>query len=271
MLNLIIALPAEARPIIARHDLKRLGLQSGMPIYGGDRVRLAVSGPGKIPAAVATAFLGTELPLPSPCAWLNVGVAGHGSAARGSALLAHKVIDRDSGDSYHPAITFPFPGSTTSLVTVDEAETDYPEPCAYDMEASGFFYAARSFASAELVHCLKIVSDTPDDPLDQLSAEVVEALVQDHLDLLEELIYGLANMAAEASGLWLDPPWFLETLKRRRFTFSQRRQLRRLLRRLHALDTGEPVPEAEWAALEKGKDVLSYLRRRLDALAPPRL
>ena len=270
MLNLVIALPAEARPIIARRRLKRLDGHAAFPVYAGDRVRLAVSGCGKTSAAAAAAYLGAILPDTRTSAWLNVGVAGHGSSSRGAALLAHKVIDRAGGRSYHPAITFPFPGSTTAVVTVDQAETEYPEPCAYDMEASGFCQSALRFASAELVHCLKIVSDTPDDPLDRVSADMVEALVQDQMDRVDQLAANLADLGAEAAGLERDPPLYAELLDRWHFTASERSQLRRLLQRRHALAAREPVPEAEWAALKRGKDVLSSLRRRLDALAPPR-
>ena len=270
MLNLVIALPGEARPIISRLRLERLEGGAAFPLYSGDRIRLVVSGCGKIAAAAATAYLGAALPDPRPCAWLNLGVAGHGSSPRGTALLAHKVVDRASGRSYYPAITFPFPGSTTALVTVDEAETGYPEPSAYDMEASGFCATAMRFAGAELVHCLKIVSDTPEDPPDQLSGNMVEALVQARMDLVEQLTCILADLGAEAAGLERDPPRYAEILDRWHFTASERRQLRHLLQRRHALSAGEPVPAAEWEDLKRGKDVLIFLRRLLDAQAPLR-
>lgn len=270
MLNLVIALPGEARPVISRLRLERLERGAAFPLYSGDRVRLVVSGCGKIAAAAATAYLGAALPDPRPCAWLNLGVAGHGSSARGAVLLAHKVVDRAGGRSYYPAITFPFPGSTTALVTVDEAETAYPEPCAYDMEASGFCAAALRFAGAELVHCLKIVSDTPEDPLHKLSRKEAEALVQARIDLVEQLVCILADLGAEAAGLERDPPRYAEILERWHFTASERRQLRHLLQRRHALSGGEPVPQAEWDDLKRGKDVLIFLRRLLDAQAPLR-
>ena len=269
MLNLVIALPCEARPLAARYGLKPLEGGAAFPVYAGDHVRLVVSGCGKAAAAAATGYLAAALPGPRPCAWLNIGVAGHGSAPLDTALLAHKVTDRASGRSYYPAIAFPFPGPTTALVTVDEAETDYPEPCAYDMEGSGFCAAALRFAGAELVHCLKIVSDTPDAPPGRLSGKQVEALMEANLEVVEQLARSLAGLGAAAAALDQDPPWFAEILKRWHFTASEQVQLRHLLKCRHALGAPGPLPEAEWSVLKRGGDVICSLRRRLDALAPP--
>ncbi len=270
MLNLVIALPSEARPLIARLGLKSLDRGATFPLYAGNHIRLVVSGCGKVAAAAATAYLGAALPEPRPCAWLNIGVAGHGSAALDTALLAHKVTERASGRSWYPAITFPFPCPTTALVTVDEAETQYRDPCAYDMEAGGFCPTALRFASAELVHCLKIVSDTPNAPPSQLSREKVEALVDSHLDLVGQVASSLIDLGAQASGLEEDPPWFAALRQRWHFTASEQRQLRHLLQCRQALGAQEPLPEAEWTALKRGRDILCSLRRQLDAMAPPR-
>ena len=68
MLNFVVALPCEARPIISHFGLQALDSPAGFRLYNRERMRLIVSGAGKIPAAAATAYAGATLG-PGPAAW----------------------------------------------------------------------------------------------------------------------------------------------------------------------------------------------------------
>ena len=105
MLCLVVALAAEARPLLASHRLQGV---SGHPyrICAGEQTHLIVSGIGKVAAAAATAYL-RALIGDTPAAWLNIGIAGHGNQAVGTALLAHKVVDAASGKPFYPTFTAP--------------------------------------------------------------------------------------------------------------------------------------------------------------------
>ena len=162
MLCLVVALAAEARPLLAFHRLRGV---SGHPyrICAGEQTHLIVSGVGKVAAAAATAYL-RALIGDAPAAWLNIGIAGHGSQAVGTALLAHKVVDIASGKLFYPTFTASPPCRTTLLHTIDRVQPATGD-AAYDMEASGFCEAAQRFATSERVHCLKVVSDNPQSSL----------------------------------------------------------------------------------------------------------
>ena len=107
MLCLVVALAAEARPLLAPHRLQGV---NGHPyrICAGEQTHLIVSGIGKVAAAAATAYL-RALIGDTPAAWLNIGIAGHGSQAVGTPLLAHKVVDAASGKPFYPTFTAPRP------------------------------------------------------------------------------------------------------------------------------------------------------------------
>ena len=108
MLCLVVALAAEARPLLAPHRLRGV---SGHPyrICAGEQTHLIVSGVGKVAAAAATAYL-RALIGDAPAAWLNIGIAGHGSQAVGTALLA-QVVDIASGKPFTPPSPRPRPAA----------------------------------------------------------------------------------------------------------------------------------------------------------------
>ena len=54
MLRFVVALAAEARPLIARYRLERLSSAAAFPLYRRGAAALVVSGIGKTAAAAAT-------------------------------------------------------------------------------------------------------------------------------------------------------------------------------------------------------------------------
>ena len=262
MLCLVVALAAEARPLLAPHRLQGV---SGHPyrICAGEQTHLIVSGVGKVAAAAATAYL-RALIGDAPAAWLNIGITGHGSQAVGTALLAHKVVDTASGKPFYPTFTAPPPCHTTLLRTVDRVQPPAGD-AACDMEASGFCEAAQRFATSERVHCLKVVSDNPQSPYQTLNAEKVEALIEAQLDMVAQVGEHLRALSQQLHALHADPPGFAELNARWQFTATQQHQLRGLLARWQTL-TGEPFSTADVLALSSRDAVLYCLREQLNAV-----
>ena len=265
MFNLVTALAAEARPLIERYRLAKI--EADFPLYRGDGLQLIVAGVGRVCAAAATAYLAGRTPA-RPLAWLNIGIAGHGSLAVGTPLLAHKITDGRT--VYYPAFPFRPPCATSPVHTVDRPETSYRDGIAFDMEAAGFWPTACRFASAELVHCLKIVSDNPDHPADHLDAAALGKLLAEHIDLVDRLQTLIAPLAQSLAPGQQAPPFYAAALQRWRFTTTQQHQLRRLLHQWRALAPEESPWDGAQAPLQSGGDALHFLRQRLGDRPPPR-
>ena len=261
MLCLVVALAAEARPLLASHRLQGV---SGHPyrICAGEQTHLIVSGIGKVAAAAATAYL-RALIGDTPAAWLNIGIAGHGSQAVGTPLLAHKVVDAASGKPFYPTFTAPPPCRTTLLHTIDHAQPAAGD-AAYDMEASGFCEAAQRFATSERIHCLKIVSDNPQSPYQTLNAGKVEALIESQLDTVAQVGEHLRTLSQQLHALHADPPGLAELTARWQFTATQRHQLRDLLAHWQTLVPETPAVDDDLLALQRRDEVLAHLKQRLD-------
>ena len=76
LINLVTALPSEAKPIASRLDLEPAHVNCGFPVYRRNGVALIVSGPGKVNAAAATALLHAFAGCPRDAVWVNAGIAG---------------------------------------------------------------------------------------------------------------------------------------------------------------------------------------------------
>ena len=269
MLRFVVALEAEARPLIEHYRLEHDGQASAFKIYrrtAGDDATLVVSGIGKVASAAATSYLHLAAGGEVDAVWLNVGIAGHGTRPIGEAVLAHRVVDRASGRAWYPPLVFKPPCATDQVNTVDRPERELSTPGAFEMEASGFIATAQRFASAELVHCLKIVSDGPSTDLESLTPRAAQRLVATHLSTVEAIAEACRPLARELRQLDAEPPELQDCLERWHFTVTEQRELRRLLRRWRTLVPELPLPLDEIPESVRGKEVNRWLRDWLDSL-----
>jgi len=187
-IRLIVALPAEAKPVNRHFGLQRDNRVAAYPLYRNDPITLVVCGPGKQQAAGAVTWLEAQHPSQGDAIWINLGIAGHRSAPIGAPLLAATVSDEIDGAclSAHP------PGGAeyqeAPLISVERPRFDYPKEALFDMEGYGFFQAARTIAPIKQVQCLKVVSDNPDHPAQNINGKMVRQLIADNLDTLQALI-----------------------------------------------------------------------------------
>jgi nucleoside phosphorylase len=236
MIHVVVALAAEARPLIARWRLRSLAPRAGYRVFEGDGVRVVVSGAGKVAAAAATAHLASLAPEAPARGWINAGVAAHASVALGAAVLAHRIEDASSGKRFYPMPVFPVPCPTADLVTVDRPVERAAGAAAYDMEGSGFFEAASRSDSAELIHCLKVVSDRgTGGEARPFEAARVESLMASALDLIDALRSAIEELVAQSASIGADPPGYAEVVERCRLSRTQAHRVRDLLRRRRAL------------------------------------
>ena len=258
-LCLLVALPAEARPL---REFFRLEAEAGEPgpfgLFAGEDVVLVTTGIGKIAMAAACGYLAARVE--GPALWLNVGIAGHRDLDLGSPILAHQIRDRATGRTFYPPLVFDPPCVTGTVETVDRPEFEYPEPHAYDMEASAFVEIAQKVAGAELAQVLKVVSDRSREDLGQLSRATVGERVAGLLPQIEALRRATTPLIATLAAAAGEPPLWEELLEGRHFTWSDRQELRRLLRRKEALVPGQTLP-AEVLTASRGRE----LNRRLVA------
>ena len=278
-LRLLCALPAEAKPLVKGWRLKPApaGRHGGARLWKGHwqgvELSLISCGPGAAGAEAAVRTFRGEGEGRLPCAWLNVGIAGHRRHPVGTPLLAHKISrgDRETG-SFYPMFPFTPPCPTVEVATVARVEREYPGDAAYDMEAHPFFAAASDQTTPELIHCFKVVSDNPSTPAATVTAARARALIGAHLQLVADIIAELAALLRLPGPLTAADPEFRRLLERWHFTETQRHQLRRLLQRLRAA-----APRAEAVAGFQGQDprtgaeVIRLLKNRLALSLPDRM
>lgn len=263
MINLVVALPAEARPLVDHYALARAQDKTAFPVYQSAAMRLTVSGPGKVAAAAATACLGNHPDATDKAAWLNIGIAGHASQAVGTGLVAHHIRDIANDDHWYPPqlLDHEIPGSC--LQTVDLPEQRYRQDSLYDMEAAGYYPTACRFSTSELVQCFKVVSDNPDTPASNITAASCTCLIEAQLDNINRLVTGLEDMALDYNG-WHQPHPELKRLTEHwHFTVSEHHQLKQLVRRWSALSPGKQIWNKKLGASSTASDVLRSIEDSL--------
>lgn len=270
MINLVVALPAEAKPLIRHFGLRRRPDASPFPLYDNDGISLIVSGVGKLKAAAATACLHATRGAALDQAWLNIGIAGDGTRALGEGMLAHSIKDAATRRCWYPPLVFQPPCETTAVLTLDRPASAYPETCSVDMEASAVYDTASQFSTSELVHCFKIISDNRANPSHGVSAASAEQLVAQKLDEIEVIVHQLSQLVEEMTRLRAPPPELERFLARWHFTVSERHRLHQLLRCWQLRVPERQLSPAEFGALARAGEVLVLLERRLQGL-PVRL
>jgi nucleoside phosphorylase len=185
---LVVALPAEAKPVNRRYGLRRDNRHGRFSLYQGRQMALVVSGPGKKAALQAADWMHSILNPQSDCTWVNLGIAGHATRPVGQMVYAELVEDATTGDRWE---TSPPPGfccEKDKITTLESPDTEYSQEGLVDMEAAGFFRAARRYVAPEHIHCIKVVSDNRSSGTKGISGKMVSRLIGHQLDILDGLL-----------------------------------------------------------------------------------
>lgn len=268
MLNLMVALPAEARPIVEMLRLKSVPCNAPFKLYVNEHYRLLVSGIGQTAMASACGWLAGHGEAHDN-AWLNVGVAGHRDLELGSLRVAHRIDDQVLERSwYPPQLVGDLVGER--LITVPRVQCDYPEETLYDMEASAFVAVCTRFCTAELVQSVKVVSDNRDHSHTALDAKRVGALIEASARSIIDYAKALADLAqayyhdGEVDGL---EQLCGEIQQRWHFSSTRQNQLRNLMRRfLLQRSDGDGFDLNGYAHCRDAAAFLSTLKAHVDTL-----
>lgn len=247
----LTALTAEARPLVEAWGLEADAEASPFPIWRGSKGLVAAVGVGKIAMASGVGFLAAQVPEAS--FWLNVGIAGRRASSPGeepgAVYWASRVIERATGKSWYPSMVISPPCATATVETVDQPETAYPLDHVYEMEAAAFVAAAQRFGWLDLVQVMKVVSDHHAGHLASLDRARVGQLMEQVLAPLAMVEGEVAPLLAAVAAQSAEPPRFQELVARGFFTFSDRVELRKLLRRKAVLVGDQTWPTAVEEAL----------------------
>ena len=102
----VIALRAEAIPIIEAFKMKILDNQSLFPIYANETTghALIISGVGSIKSAAAATFLKNYLQIKNYTAWINLGIAGLLQRSNWRHISSCKSRITESGAVFFPGL-----------------------------------------------------------------------------------------------------------------------------------------------------------------------
>ncbi len=256
------ALMCEVKPLIKKYQLKKQGQQHPFDIYCSREIAVIISGVGKISMAGAVAYaLAVFSEIQSPVL-INLGIAGHKKLPIGTLRMADKIVDAERpGKIFYPQIIGTYSIASMPLQTVVLPQTDYRNDGLFDMEAAAFYEIAVKFSSCELIHCLKVVSDNQEQPIQQINASKVSAWVDQHLLDLEMMVENLLSLREGA--VEEPPPLFQVLIDTFHFTVSARLKLKVLLMRWDVLTDHQGL-EIRLDDFENGKQIIQWLEDQIE-------
>lgn len=231
MIHIFCALSCEAQPFIQHFKLTNLKQFDLFRIYQSENkeISLSITGIGKLNAASAVSYHHACFNTSVSDIWLNIGVAGHKNLNVGDILIVNKITDEHDGTHWYPQIVFTPPCESTRLITLDKASTNYQDSL-FDMEASAFYQMAIRLGTAELIHCLKIVSDNTEQSATTINADKVKKIITAQIKTIENIIKCLIPLSKEISTIISEPEHYQCFINKWHFTQSEKLQLLRLLR-----------------------------------------
>ncbi len=258
------ALKAEALPIIEVFDLKPIQGHPLFPIWQNERIKLTVSGIGKVKAAAACGYLAGIYQDEEIYGWLNVGIAGHRSLPVGTPLLAHKIIDVELKTNYFPSFAFSLPCKTAACSTYPTPETGYREAGMYDMEAAGFYPIALKSAPLEMIHVFKVISDNSQAGVNSITKQKATALIASHTKDIKSIIGQFEALISEI--VPFDTPFLEEFLKKWHFSTCETYQLKKLLKRWQALCPDQVLFNHDLESKKNASAVINWMEEHLNRI-----
>lgn len=260
-INFVVALSAEAHPMIGFFRMKRNHDVKEYELYENERACLIVCGLGKLNAAMAVTYLAGKYGVNESTVWLNVGIAGGDAGAPGDAVVANSIVDAESGQAFYPGLCFN-PGMLQSrIITVNKPDVNYLENALYDMEASGFFAAANRFSPSELIHCCKFISDGSKRDIGEIDKQSVINTIQSGLGEIELLVKQILTLAEQIHADERLVELFARLTERYHFSESQKHALRQDLQSYFALTEEPGLDLKELESARTSREVLQKVQR----------
>jgi nucleoside phosphorylase len=192
MIHIICALKCEAVPLVARFELEqdRAAVLFKTFVNHSNHITLTICGIGKLAACAGTMHAIKHFNSVAGDSWLNIGIAGHKSLPLGQLVLADRIQDESTGIIWHPRINFACALPAAGLITLDQPSAAYRD-LMFDMEAAGFYFAASRTTGKGLIHCLKIISDNPENPSCRINKSKICRLIAGQTEQIASFITSL--------------------------------------------------------------------------------
>ncbi|WP_026338900.1 hypothetical protein [Fusobacterium russii] len=183
MIYILTALYLEAKPIIERYNLKKEETILKFQVFSNEKLKLIISGTGKIKASIALSQLLTNAIIKESDFLINLGFCA--SINKEDSLLdvvmINKISNAYSKQSFYPEMLYKHSFLEGSLICFDKIQSTYHcdensnKEIYIDMESIGFFETANYFFRKDKIIVLKIISDILfDKPSHRKVAEINE-------------------------------------------------------------------------------------------------
>lgn len=188
MITIYCALYAEAQYLIQHYELKKATESRHFQIFFNEKrkIRLVITGVGKLNATVAMAEISTIYPPAEEDLMVNYGSCaaegmlmpeegegGQGACVPlGSIIMVNKLTDAESGRTFYPDMIYRHPftegevKTSVHVYTADAGTRDEEQmkmeaagQTAHDMEAAAFYEAANFYYGPHQMIFLKVVTD----------------------------------------------------------------------------------------------------------------
>lgn len=232
MLHIAVALPCEAKPLIAHFHLKKI-LSTPFSIFANNEksIYLIISGVGKIKMASATTYLTALTGNNHLNCFLNVGIAGSTQFPIKHVVLTNKITEYSTQRNWYPFVPVLKDISQSQLITHDLPQRDYPINAMVDMEGSAFFQAANLFVNQEHIQLVKIISDNNTSSHEKINDAEVQNLIADNISSIEKITNYLINLSQNEITSEFNSKMLSHFQEKWHFTCSQIIQLKEYLRR----------------------------------------
>lgn len=266
MTHIITALHAEAKPIIRHFNLRKLENSNIFEAYTNSThtITLTISGIGKLASAAAVIHTLNISPSSNIRSWLNIGIAGHKSLDLGTPVIANKIIDNGTKQTWFPQIVFKSRLLSLPIMTLDTATDQYPDDLMLDMESAGFYSSACKVATCELAHCLKIISDNEHTHYQELNKNIIQSLIENNIEEIARLIDSLKTLSLEIKEITYDENLFNKLTSIQHFTHSRKIQLKKILTKWRILSPSTEPDINHIHKFKNAQEILDYLMFTLD-------
>lgn len=265
MLEIICAIYPEAKPLIHHLSLKKSQCIKGCDsfISSDEKIRLTLTGVGKIQAASAAALLLDQSEDPYLLSF------GSAFGFQEGLFLADKITDIDTGRSFYPDLLLKTSLKETEFITGSKVlkTNDASEKFAgkiYDMESSAVYESALRFIGPHQMMFVRFVSDH--DANSVHSSDIIErceAVYPDVKELIDEILSSVSENETEEINEETDA--FCERIHASR---SMKEEIRQIVRYASSMDMDHhaimhELTEQEVTSKEEGKKVLYEFRKRI--------
>ena len=264
-IRFVVALEAEASPIIEDYGLKRIHEINLFKVYktkSGNHW-LIVSGIGSINAAAASIFLYQYSNANKYSFWFNIGIAGYFTGPAGEIFLVDKILDEVTCQTHFPRSALTKKIKRDELLTVSKPREPLSTSRLIDMEGFSFFDIVNRFAFKEMIAVLKVVSDFPGYGYTKISRNIASNLIGNVLPDIREFVLEAEEISYKEFLRLRNPVSYAEVISKVKFTETQSKILEKLVR-----DWEEVFPERylikEINGLKKSSEIVRKLTTDLN-------